>query len=93
MTPERIKRVLREYLELVVDEAIPPKQLDKELYSTSIVPLESKLRHIGWMCQEAQKLVDKGELEKAGRWLGFIQGWLWAYGYRTIDEMRDDNRS
>jgi len=33
------------------------------------------------------------DLEKAMRWLGFIQGVLWSTGTRSIDEMREDNRA
>lgn len=29
---------------------------------------------------------------KFDRWLGFIQGVIWAYKLRTVDEMREDNR-
>lgn len=31
-------------------------------------------------------------LEKAMRWLGFIQGALWLNGDFTLDELRDHNR-
>lgn len=31
-------------------------------------------------------------IEKAFRWLGFVQGFMWANGYATVDEMRDWNR-
>ncbi len=31
------------------------------------------------------------DLEKAMRWLGFVQGVLWSTGVRTIDQMRKDN--
>jgi hypothetical protein len=57
------------------------------------------------MCQEAVKFLPRhkiGEpvpdpkeiqaaMEKAMRWLGFIQGVLWSTGVRTIDQMREDN--
>lgn len=32
-------------------------------------------------------------VEKAMRWLGFIQGCLWMVGEKTVDEMREDNRA
>jgi hypothetical protein len=97
MTPDQIKAVLRDYLDIVVKRlslyASPqdaPKQLHEDSYSAQRVDWPDKARHIAWMCQKAQELVDEGELDKAERWLGFIQGWLWSHDYRTINEMRDD---
>lgn len=47
--------------------------------------------HALWMCEQAKTFVPL-DMEKACRWLGFIQGVLWMAGIRTIAEMRDDNR-
>ena len=68
-----------------------------------------QLAHARWMCHEALGfmalhvresrrdpavgLVVSKQVEKAMRWLGFIQGVFWATGFRAIDEMKDDNRS
>ena len=35
----------------------------------------------------------EGELAKANRWLGFMQGVLWRSGIYTLDELREHNRS
>jgi len=32
------------------------------------------------------------KVEKAMRWVGFIQGWFWSKELFTIDEMKDHNR-
>jgi len=57
-------------------------------------PLKTEaLEHILWMCEEVRKFVTNQEMEKAMRWLGFIQGALWVSGIYTIDSMRDDNRN
>ena len=45
--------------------------------------------HIAWMCTEAQKFINVGEFDKANRWLGFIQGYLWAHGCFSINDLRD----
>lgn len=44
----------------------------------------TKPEHVAWMCEETRALPK----QKAHRWLGFIQGYLWADGIATIDEMR-----
>ncbi len=48
--------------------------------------------HVLWMCAEARKHHEAGKVEKAMRWLGFIQGVLWADNHCTIAELKDDNR-
>jgi hypothetical protein len=59
--------------------------------------------HIAWMMEQLeQHCWDWTELagqdgvwtnDKKMRWLGFIQGYLWANQMRTISEMREDNRN
>lgn len=34
----------------------------------------------------------EGRIEKAFRWLGFVQGCLWATGQYTLDELKNHNR-
>lgn len=46
------------------------------------------LAHAHWMVQMAREL----SLEKANRWLGFVQGVLWCEKVFTVDEMRDQTR-
>lgn len=50
------------------------------------------LRHALWMCDQVRGFVKEAKLDKANRWIGFIQGTLWMAGRATIDEMREDNR-
>lgn len=49
-------------------------------------------KHLSWMTGETIRFTEELEIEKAMRWLGFIQGAFWVLGYRTIAEMREDNR-
>ncbi len=50
------------------------------------------LDHVCFMTIEAQEFVNNGRIGKANRWLGFIQGVLWAKGIYTVDKMKDHNR-
>lgn len=52
---------------------------------------ESALKHARWMCQQIPSQIASGDVEKAMRWLGFVQGTLWASGTKSIDAMRKDN--
>lgn len=48
--------------------------------------------HQLWMLEQIAAFMLAGRREKAMRWLGFVQGWLWASGYCTIDEMKEANK-
>lgn len=52
---------------------------------------EQRRQHVAWMCWELEQLVSAGKTEKAMRWLGFIQGAMWALGIRTIEQLKYDN--
>ena len=78
-----------------------PNRIDLgEDYYANVTP-EDKDAHIAWMLDEIEKHCwDWTELagqdgvwtdDKKMRWLGFIQGYLWATGLRPINLMRADN--
>lgn len=52
---------------------------------------EEVLSHARWMCGQVREFVAVGRMEKAFRWLGFIQGALWSLGRGSIDDFREDN--
>jgi hypothetical protein len=89
MTPDHIYKVVSKY-EIQL-EARGHKAEKTETGAAFDNPT-TKLNHTLWMCQQIRAFVTEGELEKANRWLGFVQGVLWAYGIYTVDQMRDDNR-
>ena len=47
--------------------------------------------HLHTMLPKMRQMLESGDTEKLMRWLGFIQGVLWAYDYFTIDELREMN--
>lgn len=49
-------------------------------------------RHALWMIGEARVFVADSRIEKAFRWLGFVQGVLWSFGFVTIEEAKNANR-
>lgn len=51
-----------------------------------------KLMHVAGLIDATEKLLDEGRLEKAFRWLGFIQGSLWVYGFYEIRDLKNHNR-
>ena len=71
-------------------------QYDRNLYVQAAPVSEAaggtRLQHVRWMCQQVPAFIDAGKLEKAHRWLGFIQGALWHDGFYTIEEMKEHNK-
>jgi hypothetical protein len=47
--------------------------------------------HLLYMCEMGKSLVINGRTEKAMRWLGFLQGVVWARGIASIDGMKHWN--
>lgn len=50
--------------------------------------------HLIWMCEEMIKKLssEKYPIDKAARWLGFVQGCLTERNIITVDEERDFSR-
>jgi hypothetical protein len=89
MTPEKVKSVLDGYAKVLLElGARPSRNEDPE---TAIDPDQAK-HHLAWMCEETRNLIDEGRIEKAMRWLGFLQGALWALHLRTLEQMKNDNK-
>lgn len=90
MTPEKLKSIFQKYAQLLPDNQ---KQLREGGYDDQFYTLMHHEResHVAWMCQEAQTFVDQKRIEKAMRWLGFVQGYLWARSMRTLDELKTDS--
>jgi hypothetical protein len=98
MTPEQIVAVLEKY-EIRINTgalSIAPRRFEASRKApprsdaTSIFHAEA-LFHALWMCEQTKTFAHTNP-DKANRWLGFIQGVLWAEGIYSIDEMREDNR-
>jgi len=82
MNKEQMLEVLERYDALLYVSASPVRESDGG----------TRFQHLRWMCQEIPKIIAEDKMDKANRWLGFLQGGLWATNLKTIDEMRDDNR-
>ena len=86
MTTEKLKSVL-EFYNHYLDEVknCSPKECPDD---------PTNFAHLMWMCDEAEMTqIPVGEVDKAMRWLGFIQGVLCAKGVFTLDELRAHSRS
>lgn len=58
----------------------------------SDIQLDITIAHWKFMCDEAQRFVDADRVEKAMRWLGFLQGTFWSTGTYTLDDLKNHSR-
>jgi len=87
MTNEKILDVLKVYVGLLEARKRIARRIDER---ETVSRLQQEC-HLLWMCCETAVFVSDDRIEKAMRWLGFIQGALWVMGFRTIEQMKRDN--
>lgn len=96
MNKEQIQTVLNKYLkDLDFVNVVPVRHSsDRKINASLIGSTPILLEHAAWMCNETlTKLENFDEnRDKIMRWLGFIQGSLWAAGFYTVEKMKNDNR-
>lgn len=69
-----------------------PVKLLRE-YAVTIAAIdEPDTWHALGMLVKMHEMLDAGEHGRFNRWLGWVQGWLYCHGLRTIDQMRDETR-
>lgn len=90
MDAAHVQRVVAVYEKQLQDLCIPSAE-----HSASNVLMTPRrgLEHARWMLPSIQAFAQQGDLSKAQRWLGFVQGVLWMTGVYAIDELRTHNRS
>lgn len=96
MTPAQVKYAAVKYLARLQGAGAVP--VSTSLSDPRPSP-QAQMDHAAWMCVEMERMHATGSMEtqhgieKAMRWLGFVQGVLWASGVYSIEDMKDDNRS
>lgn len=89
MTKEKVQEVIDIY-----KETLEKLEAKPERHEIDGVPLtrKEKLNHCYWMINEIESFLKEDRIEKAFRWLGFVQGILWSARLYTIPELADHNR-
>lgn len=64
----------------------------RKVYLTNSFEREAAFEHLADMASRLRKLLEEGRVEKAMRWLGFMQGAMWALGVYTIEELKNHSR-
>lgn len=89
MTPEKILEVVRRY------KADFERQGSGKLafpHSEFLPSMELGDAHCNQMLDKIEQYVAENRIEKAFRWLGFVQGYLWATRVYTIEELANHYR-
>jgi len=97
MTPTKVKAVFQIYLARLDTQYpnVEPQQMtpNAQMHEVSRgLTYETEIAHLKYVCIQGQKFLDEGHAEKSMRWLGFIQGVLWARGMYTLDDLKNHNR-
>jgi hypothetical protein len=84
MTNEQIVNVTKKYSDFLTNMGVI------ESIRQNDVP--DSLNHVKWMLEQIPMFIEENKIDKANRWLGFVQGVFWVRNFYNIGEMRDDNR-
>jgi len=97
MDNDKVKAVCAGYAKLIHNETeiILGRRLEADRLSDHYagsnlryIPLQARLKHLLFMTEEIPRLLDAGRVEKAMRWLGFLQGACWAAGIETLHDAK-----
>lgn len=94
LTNEKLISVFKGYGICLNANDVVAREMPEEMKMLPVhmVPKEVRLSHIAHMCETAIDFVHEGRIEKAMRWLGFIQGSLYELGTYTINDLKDHSR-
>lgn len=89
VTRERLIALAERYLGELERMGALPCELDEDVLIVPGVSQDVLRDHLAWRCEHVRELVAaRDDVRSAGRWIGFIQGALWAMGAFSIEDMR-----
>ena len=59
-------------------------------YTGASISTSTTVNHLLWMCDQIDAMEDPA---KANRWIGWVQGVLWASGWQTLTKQREQVRA
>lgn len=89
MTSEKVQEVINIYRKFFQDCGVGKIEY---LHDEMLDIPRSGLEHCHSMLDQMEIFLKEGRLEKAFRWLGFIQGCLWFNGNYVLADLKDHNR-
>lgn len=92
MTNEQILSAIEEYRTCFVNLCIEAETHPHDIKLSQHNNINADIKHCATMLDKMVDFVNEGKIEKAFRWLGFIQGVLWSRGLYTLDQLKEHNR-
>ena len=92
MTAEKIMEVADFYREVLKGDPWASDNWPDYPHDQLLDLPEEGVRHCVLMLDQIEDFARAGRLEKACRWLGFVQGFFWSTGRFTLDELKNHNR-
>ncbi len=89
MTAEKVRQVIRLYRRTFTLAGIPATSQPHGIIS---LDRRAILAHCHAMLDRMEQFVAEGRMEKAFRWLGFVQGCLWSTGVFSVGQLKDHNK-
>jgi hypothetical protein len=87
MTNEQVLELVVKYDEVIVSKLGPHEPLRNQDAATGA----QRAGHLRWMLTQIPQFVAVDKMEKAMRWLGFLQGVFWVWELSDIATMKKDN--
>ncbi len=87
MTPEKLTQLFKFY-----DNDLAKRGISVAQQQEFAITRYSNLEHLRYMCDRALDFVEENRIEKAMRWLGFIQGVLFAESMFNLTELKEHSR-
>lgn len=89
MTGEKIIEACGIYEKQLTELRVELKRFPHGLLAGDTIQV---LAHCRYMISQIIIFVDEGRIEKAFRWLGFMQGVLWSQRQFTLDDLMNHNK-
>ena len=87
MTTEKLREAL-----LACESIISGQGITMAIRDINADTRVRRLSHLLWLARNGLQLVEEDRREKAMRWLGFLQGALWAFELVSVEELKNMNR-
>lgn len=88
MTPTKVREALHHCAVILEKHGARPVKLSPDAQGASS---SERANHALAMCREAAAWGDE-RVEKMFRWLGFVQGVIWAFELATVDSLKNMNK-
>ena len=88
MKSEKVRQVISLYRSKFIELDVEQKDYS---HDDVLVCTNDALPHCYGMLDKMEGFIDEGRLDKVYRWLGFVQGVLWAEGIYTLTELMNHN--